>query len=441
MTVTTQYGEVRGISTDTCDIYLGIPYAAPPVGDLMFRHPVPPKPWTGVLDATKGSANPIQAKGEFHIDHNSLDCLYLNIFVPKGKTGPLPVMVWLYGGAFSQGGAGAKAPGSSEVHYNLSRFAAETGCVAVTLNYRLNVYGFLNLHALDDRFDMNNGLFDQIAALRFVRENIAAFGGDASNITLFGQSAGGASVLALMTMPAAEGLFDKVIAQSPCVDHFFSPEESVDFTKRYLKEAGVSAPADLMNLPEERITGANAKYQSSFLLKGDVRCAFSPIIDGKTLPAAPKDAVRHCRMPMMTGTTTEEINLFIRHFPGFVLPIGAALFDLKVEKGKERYRKRFSRAMTNRVFETPLNEMLTGYEGPLWRYQYCYVVPGHKLGCHHCAELPVLFGLNDLFDGADDPRSELVGKAMRRIWGQFAKSAAPGWDAYGQSEYIFRING
>ena len=164
MLVSTKYGDISGLSTDQCDVYLGIPYAAPPVGDLTFKHPEPPAPWEGVLRADKGSANPVQAEGGFHIGYNNLDCLYLNVFVPKGAEGPLPVMVWLYGGAFSQGGAGAKEPGSSDVHYNLARFAAETGCVVVTLNYRLNVYGFLNLRAFDESFDLNNGLYDQIAA-------------------------------------------------------------------------------------------------------------------------------------------------------------------------------------------------------------------------------------------------------------------------------------
>ena len=439
MIVSTQYGDISGINTAFCDVYLGIPYAAPPMGDLTFKHPVPPEPWDGVFKADKGSANPVQAEGGFHIGNNNLDCLYLNVFVPKGVTGPLPVMVWLYGGAFSQGGAGAKEPGSSDVHYNLARFAMETGCIAVTLNYRLNVYGFLNLHALDDRFDVNNGLYDQIAALRFVKENIAAFGGDPNNITLFGQSAGGASVLALMTMPEAKGLFNKAIAQSPCVDHFFTVEESVEFTKRYLRDAGIKTPAELFDLPEKTVVDANAKYQSSFLIKGDVRCAFSPIIDGKGLPAAPMDTVRQCEMPLLIGSTTEEINLFIRNIPGFLLPVGALLMQLPVEDGEGSYRQRFSRALTKRVFVTPQTEMLEGYAGPVWRYEYGYAVPGHEMGCHHCAELPVLFGLNDLFDGADDPKSDKVGNTLRRKWKNFAKHGNPGWEPYGKRGFVHPI--
>lgn len=439
MLVSTKYGDISGLSTDQCDVYLGIPYAAPPVGDLTFKHPEPPAPWKGVLRADKGSANPVQAEGGFHIGYNHLDCLYLNVFVPKDAEGPLPVMVWLYGGAFSQGGAGAKEPGSSDVHYNLARFAAETGCVAVTLNYRLNVYGFLNLRAFDESFDLNNGLYDQIAALRFVKDNIAAFGGDPDNITLFGQSAGGASVLALMIMPEAKGLFDKAIAQSPCVDHFFTEEESVTFTERYLRDAGVKTPAELFDLTEKRVVDANANYQSAFLLRGDVRCAFSPVIDGKGLPAAPINTVRQCDIPLLIGSTTEEINLFINNFPGLLLRAGAVLMDLPVEDGEGSYSQRFSRALTKRVFVNPQTRMLEGYTGPVWRYEYGYTVPGHQMGCHHCAELPVLFGLNDLFDGADDPKSHKVGNTLRRKWKNFARRGNPGWEAYGKHGFVHPI--
>jgi len=152
--ITTKYGSIRGFEKNGCSVCLGIPFAAPPVGELAFKHPVPPRPWEGIPEATSGSRNPIQAEGGFCIGNNSLDCLYLNVFAPKGTSGPLPVMVWIYGGSYSQGGAGAKERGSSDVHYDLSRFAAETNCVVVTFNYRLNLYGFLNLRFLDRGFDL-----------------------------------------------------------------------------------------------------------------------------------------------------------------------------------------------------------------------------------------------------------------------------------------------
>ena len=183
MTISTKYGDLRGFEKDGCNVFRGIPFAAPPVGELAFRHPLPPSPWKGVLEATSGSCNPVQAEGGFYVGNHSLDCLYLNVFAPKGASGPLPVMVWIYGGAYSQGGTGAKEHGAKDVQYDLAGFAAKTNCVVVTFNYRLNLYGFIDLHSLDSSFDRNNGLFDQIMALKFVKENIEAFGGDPDNIS------------------------------------------------------------------------------------------------------------------------------------------------------------------------------------------------------------------------------------------------------------------
>ncbi len=315
MIASTRYGDIRGFEKNGCAVFLGIPFAQPPTKEYTFKHPQPPKPWKDVLEATQGSANPIQAAGGFHIGNNSLDCLYLNVFAPQSAKGPLPVMVWIYGGSYSQGGAGAIEAGSADLQYDLSRFAAETNCVVVTLNYRLNLYGFLNLQFLDSSFDRNNGLYDQIMALRFIRENITAFGGDPENVTVFGQSAGGACILALMTMKEAEGLFHRAIVQSACIEHFFKEAESEENTKIYLKYAGVRTAKDLLSLPEDRVTRANAKYSSALLRKGDIRCAFSPVIDGITLTDAPKDAVRKSTLPMLIGNTAQEGDLFIQFRP------------------------------------------------------------------------------------------------------------------------------
>lgn len=134
------YGALEGIERNGCALYLGIPFAKAPVGDLAFRHPLPPEPWSGVLKADHGSCNPIQAPGGFYTGNNSMDCLYLNVFVPEEVPAPLPVMVWIYGGSYSQGGAGAEDRAGTRLQYDLSRFARETGCVVVTFNYRLNLY-------------------------------------------------------------------------------------------------------------------------------------------------------------------------------------------------------------------------------------------------------------------------------------------------------------
>ena len=133
-TVVTSYGPVRGIVKDGVLEYLGIPYAEPPVGDLRFRHPLPPKPWTGVLDATKGGANCIQEKSRFSTGNNSEDCLYLNVFVPQAPSGKLPVMVWIHGGSFATGGTGRKRSDTEVLEYELGGFAKETGTIVVSIN-------------------------------------------------------------------------------------------------------------------------------------------------------------------------------------------------------------------------------------------------------------------------------------------------------------------
>ncbi|MBR3246149.1 MAG: carboxylesterase family protein, partial [Parasporobacterium sp.] len=332
MVVQTVYGKVEGIQTGGCNVYYGIPFAKPPVLDLTFRHPLPPDPWEGTLAADKGSKNPIQPPTKYGMKNNSLDCLYLNVFVPEGLTKPAPVMVWIYGGSYYEGGAGTNTEGSTELVYDMSYFAKETGCIVVTFNYRLNVYGFLNLHFLDDKFDQNNGLYDQIMALKFVNENIAAFGGDPQNVTVFGQSAGAACILALMTMPEASGLYQKTIVQSPCAEHFFTEEESEKNTKKFLLFAGVKSPEELLYLPENELLSAAKRYYEWTLARGEIRCAFSPTIDGVTLKECPKDAVKASKVPMMIGSVTEEGNLFINPIPTILLPVLQAYLKLPPRK-------------------------------------------------------------------------------------------------------------
>lgn len=425
-TVQTTYGAVEGFAHNGCSAWLGIPFARPPVGELAFRHPLPPEPWSGILKADHGSCNPIQAPGGFYTGNNSMDCLYLNVFVPEGVAAPMPVMVWVYGGSYSQGGAGAEDRAGTRLQYDLSSFARETGCVVVTFNYRLNLYGFLNLHFLDSSFDKNNGLYDQIIALRFVKENIAAFGGDPENITLFGQSAGGACILALMTMPEAAGLFHKSIVQSACIEHFFTEEESEKHTLAYLRYAGVKTAAELCDLSEQRICDANTKYSAWLLRRGDIRCAFSPVIDGETLSATPKEAVKASEIPMLIGNTSREGNLFLSSIPAVALPFVAKYIHLDVQKGPGRYKQRACDALTEHIYVRPQLDILKEYKGSAWRYVYDHIPIGSSMGCFHASELPGLFGLNMLgIDGTEDE----TGRRMRAIWARFAKEGDPGWDA------------
>ena len=432
MVITTEFGDVRGIKKDGCTVYMAIPYAAPPVGDLAFRHPKEPAEWEGILSAEQGSCNPIQAQGMFGVNNNSQDCLYMNIFVPETKAEKLPVMVFLYGGAYTQGGAGAQEDG--KLCYDMRLFAIETNTIVVTFNYRLNLYGFLNLSFLDERFERNNGLYDQIMAIRFVNRNIEAFGGDKNNVTIFGQSAGGACILALMTMREPEGLFQKAIVQSACVDHFFTEEESQKNTKAYMKLVGVTRPEQLYSLSAEAVMAANKRYAASFRKKGELRCPFSPVVDGVTLKKEPKKAVVNSEIPLLIGHNSQEGNLFIRNVPTAILPFAAMLYHLRPENNKPPYRERFSNAITKRVYGDPEQEIVNHYTGEVWQYIFAHTLPNCTMGCCHASELSFLFGETKTIDGVNIPDDDHTGSDLRRIWADFAKYGNPGWESHNLSQ-------
>src|ERR1041384_2546722 len=208
--VRTTAGELRGASENGIAVFRGVPYAAAPIGELRFQPPQPVPGWQGVRDATKDG--PIAPQGRSRLAHimgdferpQSEDCLTLNIWTPAPAGKKRPVLVCIDGGAFASGA------GSLD-WYSGERFAIDGDAVAVSINYRLGILGFLCLPGVSEG---NLGLLDQVAALRFVRENIAAFGGDPDNVTVVGQSAGAASIAILMTMPAVNGLFRRAILQS-----------------------------------------------------------------------------------------------------------------------------------------------------------------------------------------------------------------------------------
>ena len=437
--VQTEYGAVEGVKRDGCTVYMGIPFAKPPVGELAFRHPLRPEPWEGVLPADRGSKNPVQAPGAFRVKNNDPDCLYLNVFVPEHGDAPLPVMVWIFGGSYAQGGAGAKEPGSRSLVYNLCSFARDAHALVVSFNYRLNLSGFLNLHAFDAGFDRNNGLYDQILALRFVKENIAAFGGDPQNITLFGQSAGASCILALMGMDEAKGLFHKAIVQSAVIEHFFTETESRANARRYLRIARVSRPSALRSLSRERILRANRAYAFLFLMGKDIRCAFSPVIDGVTLRDEPKKLAQESTVPLLIGITAQEGNLFVPKVPPLLLPVIERLIRVKSSGKSRSLRQHFSDALTEHIYLRPMEELLQGYKGPAWRYEYAHEIPGSKLGPCHASEISVLFGYRRTLDGAPIPEEDPTGAAMRRAWGAFAASGDPGWERYTEEKEVHRF--
>ena len=229
--VETRYGPIQGMQEGPLQVFRGIPFAKPPIGPLRLRPPEPPEPWSGIRDATAFGPSPMQASSPFiRITSTSEDCLYLNVWTPRADDARRPVMVYIYGGRFISGSA-------SEPQYNGSAFAQDGDLVVVTLNYRLGALGFLYLGDLlgEDYADSGNcGLLDIIAALQWVREHIADFGGDPSQVTIMGQSSGAMCVATLLAMPAVRGLFGRALLESGAGQTTRDTKTATRTTRRFL---------------------------------------------------------------------------------------------------------------------------------------------------------------------------------------------------------------
>src|SRR5215471_13063695 len=284
LVVRTKAGDLRGARENGVAVFRGVPYAAPPVGELRFQPPQPVAAWQGVRDATRDG--PIPPQGRSRLAHimgdferpRSEDCLTLTIWTPAADAGKRPVLVWIHGGAFGSGAG-------SLPWYSGERFAANGDVVAVSINYRLGALGFLCLPGVSSG---NLGLLDQVAALRFVRDNIAAFGGDPGNVTVVGQSAGAASIAILMTMPVARGLFRRAILQSTPFGRMSRKlEDAHRIGGRLLEVLSLKAEEaeKLKSLPFAQILTAQSEVARLEKKFADALAPFWPVIDGHIYPA------------------------------------------------------------------------------------------------------------------------------------------------------------
>ncbi|RPJ17667.1 MAG: carboxylesterase family protein [Deltaproteobacteria bacterium] len=311
--VTIQQGKLLGAEHQGYAEFLGVPYGAPPVGELRFRPPEAPSPWKGVRDARRLAAPSLQPSTEYDPCQGSEDCLYLNVYKPTGPglSGPLPAMVWLHGGGFMNGSGNAFFGGL---------LAQTARAIIVTVNYRLGPFGWLALPSLaaeaKDGNAGNYGLLDNIAALAWVRTNIEAFGGDPERVTVFGQSAGGEQVFALLASPPARGLFQRAISMSAPAgltlpELAASAPQRVGLLKTLNCADGGDQVARLRRVKAQELINAAEDLNWDVLKSG---LPYVPTVGGPVLPGQWVDLFRENKfhhVPVMIGHTKQEGRLFL----------------------------------------------------------------------------------------------------------------------------------
>ncbi|MFS1185565.1 carboxylesterase/lipase family protein [Bacillus velezensis] len=448
LTVQTRCGALKGTAGRGARTWKGIPYAKPPVGELRFKAPEPPALWDGVKHADSfGPVCPqpddmlsISFSGD--IPPQSEDCLYLNVFAPDSEGEKKPVMVWIHGGAFYLGAG-------SEPLYDGSALAADGDVIVVTLNYRLGPLGFLHLSSIHDAYSSNIGLLDQIAALRWVKDNISEFGGDPDNVTIFGESAGGMSIASLMAMPDAKGLFHKAILESGA-SHTIPADMAKDIAAAFIHEAGTD---QLQELSVNDLLKTADKVRRS-LDQNIFQLLFQPAIDPATLPAEPVKAIADGAaegIPMIFGTNRDEAYLFFTPDT-----------DIHSEKKQQDYLhyhlgencteqaadlyphslKGQIDMMTDLIFWRPAVAFAQGQSqhAPVWMYRFDWhgeTPPFHK--AVHALELPFVFGnFDSLRKALQEPLgddAEQLSKQIQSAWLAFAKTRNPNTSHFNWPEY------
>jgi len=463
--VFTGAGRVRGRIENGIAVFRGIPFAEPPVGQRRFQAPVPAAPWDGVRDAKDfGPASP-----QLTIDDGAPaaqpadrtgDWLTVNVWTPDPGANRLPVMVWIYGGAYMFGA-------SSEPVYNGTPFA-QAGTVFVSLNYRVGTEGF----ALIPGAPANRGLLDAVAALTWVKENIQSFGGDPGNVTVFGESAGAGVIASLLAMDSAKGLFKRAIAQS-VPGTFLARDLAADIAQAIARQAGLPndfaalAGADPMHLVKAQaaVTARLADFPQWGGVSRTVT-PFSPVIDGEVLTRSPWRALlggAASDVELLTGHNRDEYRLFIA--------LGGKLGQITEDEatatlnafapgpdGPAAYRKAFPDADPSALYEVVFSDWLfrmptlhlaqahAASGGRTFLYELTAQAPGGPFGACHALDVPLVFGTvgegltATLFGGGGLPAEFVtLGDTMRREWISFASSGDPGWPAYGTEHRTTRV--
>ncbi|MFF7751695.1 carboxylesterase/lipase family protein [Streptomyces sp. NPDC007971] len=462
----TSHGLVHGVTGPAgIACFKNIPYAAAPTGPLRFAPPQPPPAWDGIRDA--GTHGPTAPQAPYPPPMDRLlpetlvpgeDFLNLNVWTPD-PAGRLPVVVWLHGGAFTNGTG-------SLTGYDGTAFARD-GVVLVTLNYRLGAEGFLHLGS-GDTAGANPGLLDQIAALTWVRDNIASFGGDPDRVTVSGQSAGAMSIGALLTMPAAKGLFHRAALQSGAAHHTLSPASAALVAARLASILGVPPTRpDIAAVPVEQLLAAQLQLRGEISARPDPALwgeaalnlmPFEPVVDHDTLPRTPRDAIAEgaaAGVDVLVGCTADEFRLYTvpsglgalvtddlveRTATTYGLPPGAGVAAYRAAFPGASPGELFAQLATDWFYRLPalrLAEAQARHGARAFVYEFAWPSPAFDgaLGACHALDVPFVF--DNLADPAfapllGDTPPQPIADSMHAAWVSFATTGDPGWPAYGE---------
>ena len=452
-TAMTTAGVIEGRSEGELEVFRGIPYAEPPVQQLRFRPPVAKTPWKGTLDCSEYGAYAPQNVGEVQSGIWALsgkaseDCLTVNVWTPGLDDARRPVMVWIHGGAFV---AGASSRGVTEG----AALARNGDVVVVSLHYRLGALGWLLLDEVggpDYAASGNHGLLDQIAALEWVRDNAAAFGGDPDNVTVFGESAGSVSVAVLLTAPRAEGLFAKAICESGGASLIRRTERSRELTQAFLEIAGVRDIEALRALPAEEIV----RCQSLLRPRGAEQL-FAPTIDEVVVPDNPMQRICDgvgAQIPLLIGSNLDEYRYWYMtdpHLPTLGTkhlkrrlrevtgadpdPLIAAYKRSRPELDDNQIAVTLIGDIAFRMPSIRMAEAREVHGAATWMYLFTRQSPvdGGRLGAAHAMEIPFVFGNVDvpnvpklIGDGQD---RYALSQSMQNAWLAFPRYGQPGHD-------------
>jgi para-nitrobenzyl esterase len=440
VTVDTPFGVARGVQRGTTQVFKGIPFATA----TRFAAPVRIATWDGELDATAYRAQAPQVIGmvEQALGASSVPmdeaCLHLNVFTPGCDGARRPVLVWIHGGGFTSGSG-------SMPWYDGSALCERGDVVVVTFNYRLGALGFAGT--------TNCGTRDQIAALEWVHEGIAAFGGDPDNVTIFGESAGGAAVVSMFATPAAEGLFRRGIAMSASITQLRSRERADTTLATFLAAAGASSLDELVGVPLGQILDAQGKMTAGSV--DDALTVFSPAVDGELFDGPIAKAATTNPLPLVLGTTRDEMSLFTTFNP--------ALGSLDLDGARTIFAKRFgegadtaiaaysaarpgaspkqlvSAMQTDDVFRVPAQRLAAGRvanEVATWMYWFTWPTPAFGGSLGSCHAVDIAFAFHNLgrtgvaqFTGTSESRIPVADAYSGAVLA-FATHDDPGWPPY-----------